>query len=1581
MTFCGVAPCACLGVVAFLGLSAPASAAGEWGVTMTHANAYGLQASECPGGKAVSSANEPETDCGVDPSTGSGTTFARESGFNSYTIKVTNTGTTDLGAHGAGDTLTCSGSALQGDSLTYRWLRSGREIPGAMASSYKVGSEDEGDVLQCMVTASGPEASTAALSGGALVAPVSATAPPPAEAAEVIVSGSGRLGFTPTSTAQVGETVSCNTSGWAGSPAFYQFQWLREGVAIAGAKSGPTAETSFAYTLVAADAGKTLQCVVTATNAGGSTAAVDDVPGVVAALPAVPANIAVPEITGAGEAGETLRCEPGSWSGAPVFSYQWLRDGTPIPVASAPAYTLGAADEGKAVQCEAFGSGSEGASTAVSARDVVAPAPAEAPPVATEPPEAEGEAGVQVGKPAECRHGFAWEGEPATYEYQWLRDGLPIAGASSGPTEAFSVSYTPAPADAGKAIQCRVSASNAGGSVAAISRPLVPAPRLPPEQPSPEISTPSVTVADRLAPGLVLAGNTEQEESQTGNPEVTAKGWRCKVRSAGGAVECATSSTLTPGSSYEPITLHVHVGPQAGTRPANQATVSGGGAPPATSSHAEGETVVTPAEPFGLRTFTTSIADSLGSPFTQAGGHPFSASAELIFNAVPSDQEGKLVPAGGAPKQIEVELPPGFVGNPQNAPRCPLALLGSASGCPASTAVGYTELSLGGAIVAGHASPFAGSHVATSTSLIYDMEPAPGHPAQFGFVVASGLPFILDAQVRSDGDYGVTVGDSASGNGPKVLAARFTFCDNGASDVQAIGEAGKRELVSLACNPAPAGSRPFLTNPSRCSAAAPVTSLRANSWNEPASYVSQTVYNGTHLSGSGPSPAESFVTGCNLLQFNPEAEFTPAPASEGGTTQADEPTGASFSLKVPQTNEAGVNATPELKDATVTLPAGMTADPSAADGLQACSNAQFGLGSMAEPAEPAACPPSSQIGTARVITPLLEKPLEGQVFLGQPECGMGGACTNGDAEDGRVFRLFLQVRSPERGVVIKLAGKVTANPNTGQLQAVFRQQPQLPFSELLLRFTGGARAPLANPQTCGTFTTRTDLTPWSAPGLGGVSGTEPIAGTLDAAPSSSFNIDWNGAGGVCPGMPFSPSFSAGSDSAAAGASSPFSVTAGREDREQDISAITVSTPPGLLGKIAGIPPCPDAEANAGTCGAESQIGSATAGAGPGPHPFYLGGKVYLTGPYKGAPFGLSIVVPAIAGPFNLGTELVRASIAVNRTTAGLTIASDALPQFVDGVQLRLRRINAEVNRPGFVLNPTNCTQKQTTATISTSQGANAAVSSPFAVSGCQNLPFKPTFSASTQSNTSKANGASLVVNVAQKPGEANIATVDLQLPKAFPSRLTTLQKACPEAQFNTNPAGCPAGSDIGTARAITPVLSAPPPGRDSNLSGPVYLVSDGAAGFPDLELVLQGEGVEIVLDGKTDVKKGVTYARFDTVPDAPITVFETRLPEGPHSILTANLPAGAKRSLCRQSLSMPTVITGQNGKQIKQSTKIAITGCKPSKPQTRAQLLAKALEACKKKPRGKRASCARKARKSYGPKAKSKRTGRKAAGG
>jgi hypothetical protein len=364
----------------------------------------------------------------------------------------------------------------------------------------------------------------------------------------------------------------------------------------------------------------------------------------------------------------------------------------------------------------------------------------------------------------------------------------------------------------------------------------------------------------------------------------------------------------------------------------------------------------------------------------------------------------------------------------------------------------------------------------------------------------------------------------------------------------------------------------------------------------------------------------------------------------------------------------------------------------------------------------------------------------------------------------------------------------------------------------------------------------------------------------------------------------------------------------------------------LLGVLKSVPLCGEPQASQGACGQESLIGHTTVGAGVGPDPFFLGGQVFLTGPYKGAPFGLSIVVPAVAGPFNLGTVVVRAAINVDPTTTALTVSSDPLPSILQGIPLAIRTVNVTVDRPGFIFNPTDCEPLTLTGTLTSTQGASSAVSSRFQAANCAALAFNPVFSVSSSAKTSRANGAALDVKVSYPSGaQANIHSVAVTLPKQLPARLSTIQQACPEAVFNANPASCDEGSNIGVGTAVTPILKNP-------LTGPAYLVSHGGAAFPDIDVVLQGEGITLVLTGHVNISKaGITSASFFAVPDAPIGSFELNLPEGPHSGLSA------VGSLCASPLTMPTTITGQNGAVITQTTKIKVTGCGPTKKKHKAK--------------------------------------------
>jgi hypothetical protein len=863
----------------------------------------------------------------------------------------------------------------------------------------------------------------------------------------------------------------------------------------------------------------------------------------------------------------------------------------------------------------------------------------------------------------------------------------------------------------------------------------------------------------------------------------------------------------------------------------------------------------------GIVSFDGAVnADSIGTPFTQAGGHPYSATTTFMFT-----QAGTGLPTESV-KDIEVDLPPGFIGDPLATPRCTQEAF-VAERCPRGSQIGMVTIFISGGF--------------NPTLPVFNLVPPSNEPAQFGFVALT-IPIHIDARVRPGSDYGVTVSLNDTSQGLPLVGSSLTFWGVPDDPSHEADRGG----------PTDAPPRPFLSNPTLCNGPL-TTTMRASSWQHPDQFATASFV--THDNLLPPTPIGP--TGCTGLPFDPSISLVP------DTRQADAPSGTqAIELKIPQSENPAGLATAHLKEAVVSAPLGVTLNPGAADGLQACSDQQIALGSAA----PGSCPNGSVVGTVKVVTPLLEAPLEGQVFVGAPECG---PCSETDAQAGKLLRLFIQVQGS--GVVIKAAGTATTDPVTGQLTVRFKELPQQPFSDLLLTLKGGQRAVFINPLTCGPATLNASLTPWS--------------GTAPAGPSSAFTVDWDGAGGACPStLPFSPSFAAGTVTPQAGGFSAFTTTISRPDRNQVLNAISVQMPPGLLGMLSSVPRCGEPQAAQGSCPAASKIATATVAAGTGGHPFWLSGPVYLTGGYKGAPFGLSVAVPAVAGPFNLGTVVVRAAVNVDPHTAQVTVTSDPLPQIIDGIKTHIQTVNVTVDREHFMFNPTNCSPLSVAGTITSVQGATTAVSSHFQAANCAALPFKPKLTALTQAKYSKAGGESLHVKVVSGSGQANIAKVRVLLPKLLPSRLTTLQKACPQATFNANPASCPAASVVGTATAVTPVLAHP-------LNGPAYLVSHGGAAFPDLVVVLRGEGITLYLDGNTDIKHGITSSTFNSVPDAPISTFDLVLPQGPHSALAAN------GNLCKTALSMPTTITGQNGAQVKQTTRIAVSGCPRAKPKAKAK--------------------------------------------
>jgi hypothetical protein len=964
-------------------------------------------------------------------------------------------------------------------------------------------------------------------------------------------------------------------------------------------------------------------------------------------------------------------------------------------------------------------------------------------------------------------------------------------------------------------------------------------------------------------------------------------------------VQCTFPITVQPDDALEMV-IYLTV-PSAIATLENSATVSGGGAPSvSTDSRSAPPNTLNQSTPaFGPAFFDTYVAGPDGLPETQAAGHPYEMTTRIDLNNAFKLQPDGTFGAGTVqdPKDISVDLPLGFLGSALATPTCTFAQLSShiqagEGGCPKDTILGhiFTE-------------PVNGDSV---SGPIYNMAAEHGVAAEFGFVDLLAGSHVLYANVAP-----TPAGYVLRSTSPDIPQVPLT-------DV----------IVTLFGNPAVrdnSGITPvaLFTNPSDCSATGLSSSVHMDSWQNPGPFApggQPDLTDPRWVSTSSPYPTP---TGCNKLQFASTLSLQP------DTTVADSPSGVDVDIKVPQSEQPNTLGTPPLKKAVVRLPEGFTVNPGAADGLGACSPAQVAL----ESAAPPDCPDSSKIGSVALTTPLLAGTLEGSIYLASQYQNPFGSLLAG----------YIVVEDPTTGTVVKIAGELKTSPSTGQITGVFDNNPQFPFSELKLHFKGGPRGSLATPESCGVFTTTSAFTPWSAPDSG-----------PDANPFDSFTIDSGCVSG------FAPSFSAGTTIAHAGAYTPFVMSLSRSDTDQELSGLSVTLPPGLLAKVAGIQLCSEAQVAAAaanpsgvvekansSCPAASQVASVLAGAGPGPSPLFVSGKAYLTGPYKNGPYGLAVVVPAVAGPFDLGNVVVRAALHIDPTDGHVTAISDPFPTILNnsGIPVRLRRVDVTMDRPSFTFNPTSCAPMAIAATLSSTGGLSRSASSRFEVGGCQELPFKPGFSASTQGKTSKANGASLTVKVAQSPGQANIAKVNVQLPLALPSRLTTLQKACTEAQFNANPSGCPEGSNVGSATASTPVLNVP-------LTGPAYLVSHGSAAFPDLEFVLQGEGVKIVLDGKTDIKKGITYSKFETVPDAPISSFQTVLPEGPHSVLAANgnLCAPTKTVTIKKRVSirshgkvrhvvrsvkqsvpaplvMPTTITGQNGVVVKQSTKISVTGC------------------------------------------------------
>ncbi len=1030
----------------------------------------------------------------------------------------------------------------------------------------------------------------------------------------------------------------------------------------------------------------------------------------------------------------------------------------------------------------------------------------------------------------------------------------------------------------------------------------------------------TITVTDALPNGLVVGA-----EGASGQERLLGSALSCA------GVRCTYAGVVVPDDALV-LKVPVEVAAGAPGSVTNRVSVSGGGA---AEGLVETPTAIT-STPASFGIAPGSLATALSSD--EAGGHP-----DLSVDVAFSSSEAGLLP--GDPKETVADLPPGFVGDLADTPTCSPADFskqrsnGEMQPCPLSTQVGTTTLTT---------SSFAGKK--QTTTPVYNLTPNPGEVARLGFFVSI---FGIQGTVSlRPGDYGVRTtfqninetilqlqGVSLSIWGvpsdPGHDAMRGLVCSGSRCEYYGTKEGRERGRVGYPLGypeedqpqiPGQSSTTPaipYLTSPTQCTGTPLVATFSVASWENPTQQVSE-------RASVGP------LTGCNLLAFDPAIAAAP------DTTRADSPAGFTFEVRVPQeglVNPEGLS-TADIQNTTVTLPVGVAINPGQANGLAVCQPSQAAIGVEGPPS----CPSNSRVGHVEIETPLLKRKLEGEVYV--------------LASNPPDLKLLVVAADPADGIYVKLQGDVHLNETTGQLVTTFLGTPELPFSDFKLSFSGGAQAALVTPGECGPYTTNADFTPWS--------------GESDALVTSTFGIEAGPGGSACASpLPFSPSLDAGATTDQAGGFTNFSLLLSRGDGQQRISTLQFKTPEGLLGMISKVPLCGEPQAAQGTCSAASQIGHTVVEAGPGPYPLVVPqpgqppAPIYLTGGYKGAPYGLSIVVPLVVGPFNLGTIVTRARIEVDPHTSQLTVTTDPLPSIVDGVPSDLRTINAVIDRPGFMFNPTSCAPASFSGTATSTEGATAPISSHFQVGSCQSLKFAPDFKVSTSGKTSKANGASLDAKVIYPTGplgdnqassQSNIARVKVELPKQLPSRLTTLQKACTAAQFEANPGGCPAASVIGIAKAVTPVLPVP-------LTGPVYFVSHGGEAFPSLIVVLQGYGVTVDLVGTTFISKaGITSSTFKTVPDVPIYSFELYLPEGQYSALAAN------GNLCTSKLVMPTEFVAQDGAVIHQSTKIGATGCAKKKSLTRAQKLAAALRLCRQDhSKAKRQRCVGAARKKYGP--------------
>jgi hypothetical protein len=915
--------------------------------------------------------------------------------------------------------------------------------------------------------------------------------------------------------------------------------------------------------------------------------------------------------------------------------------------------------------------------------------------------------------------------------------------------------------------------------------------------------------------------------------------------------------------------------------------------------------------------------------YKTAGGHPPKAFVQFIIRHAVISLPGGIVREPLAepieariPRTVRVDLPPGLSVNPEATPeKCSVADFLSenvkgelAPTCRPGSKIGESQVK----IVAQE--PFGGIAIAPGTVLpfkadLFNIQPQPGEPALFGMVVAGSLQVLLHPRLSWESDYHesfsieqlpdyktVHIRLPGFGGGPAAIAihtARLTT----------FGEAGDGTLATL---------------PTTCfNSDDPQFSRIYSSWIRVESYgePDPSFPFGTRAFES-PLPAGVHPEGCASVPFDPSLAIDP------GTDQVDSPAPATVTARLPVEapgSGGGPIAESQLRSAEVALPEGMGLNPAGAKGLLPCSDARFHKGDRVAENE---CPASSEIGSAEIRSPVLSQPLTGDVYVGEQQ--------STDPASGQEFRALVEAKAPERGVVVRLVGQIKADPATGQLTAVFDEHevsplagalphglPQLPLESVTLRLDADHKV-LSSPPSCAPAIAIAQMEPWARPGT-------------EASPSANFSLTSLPGGGQCPQSlgerPFSPTYAAAPDQAQAGAYSPFRLHLARPDGQQELKGVDLTLPSGLLAKLAGIPYCPEAaiaaaasrsaaaEQGAPSCPAASQVGATAVEAGTGPSPLSLPGRVYLAGPYRGAPLSLAAITPARSGPFDLGAVVVRVALYVDPTSAQVHAVSDPLPDVFGGVKLDLRSLRLDLDRPGFTLNPTSCAAKATSGSIAGGgeDPANPASQSsypfnaPFQASGCDRLDFAPTLTTTLSGPTRRGAYPQLSATLQARAGDANIASLSLALPHSLFAAQEHFAEVCTRPALASH--SCPPSSVYGEAQASSPLLDRP-------LQGPVYLVPGGGK-LPDLVADLSGQ-LEIQLHGAiTATKGGGIQASFDSVPDVPVAQFTLRMAGGRKGLIVNSA------NLCKGRQLAKLEIRSQGGQELANPRyRLSLPGCK-----------------------------------------------------